>query len=261
MANWRRGWTQPPDEQAVLLTMRERLCADCPGYARCWAGEDASAVRLFCQALRDAACEGEAAEDVPPELLRALPPGRAAARAGAAGGGQRAPAPRRRHLRRGDVPPGRAHPRRSGPHARAAPGAAPPRRALGRERAFADAGRAQRRRAPVAPPAGRAADGAHLRRHGHGRGGPRGERARRAPHLALSGGAGGAGGGAEGGERAAHPPRRGRHVRHGGSVPHRRARGPGAVLEAGGQPFAAGARGRGARHRGRPAAAGRARRA
>ena len=64
------GVDTAPDEHAVLLKMRERLCADCPGYARCWAGEDASAVRLFCQALRDAACEGEAVEDVPPELLR-----------------------------------------------------------------------------------------------------------------------------------------------------------------------------------------------
>ena len=65
------GVANLPDEHAVLLKMRERLCADCPGYARCWAGEDASAVRLFCQALRDAACEGEAAEEVPPDLLRA----------------------------------------------------------------------------------------------------------------------------------------------------------------------------------------------
>ena len=41
------GVDTAPDEHAVLLKMRERLCADCPGYARCWAGEDASAVRLF----------------------------------------------------------------------------------------------------------------------------------------------------------------------------------------------------------------------
>ena len=64
------GVANLPDEQAVLLTMRERLCDACPHYARCWAGEDGSAVRLFCRVLRDAACEGEAVEDVPPELLR-----------------------------------------------------------------------------------------------------------------------------------------------------------------------------------------------
>ena len=48
------GVANLPDEQAVLLTMRARLCDACPNYARCWAGEDASAVRLFCQALRAA---------------------------------------------------------------------------------------------------------------------------------------------------------------------------------------------------------------
>ena len=65
------GVANLPDEQAVLLTMRARLCDACPNYARCWAGEDGRAVRLFCQTLRDAACEGEAAEEVPPDLLRA----------------------------------------------------------------------------------------------------------------------------------------------------------------------------------------------
>ena len=65
------GVANLPDEQAVLLTMRERLCDACPHYARCWAGEDGSAVRLFCRALRDAACEGEAAEgEAPPDVLR-----------------------------------------------------------------------------------------------------------------------------------------------------------------------------------------------
>ena len=43
------GVANLPDEQAVLLTMRARLCDACPNYARCWAGEDGRAVRLFCQ--------------------------------------------------------------------------------------------------------------------------------------------------------------------------------------------------------------------
>ena len=63
-----------PDEQAVLLTMRGRICEACPSYGRCWAGEDADAVRLFCQALRDAACTDAAGdraeEEVPPDTLR-----------------------------------------------------------------------------------------------------------------------------------------------------------------------------------------------
>ena len=67
------GVANLPDEPAALLDMRARLCDACPSYARCWAGEDGRAVRLFCQALRDAAREGgEAApdEEVPPDVLR-----------------------------------------------------------------------------------------------------------------------------------------------------------------------------------------------
>ena len=60
-----------PDERAVLLTMRARTCEGCPDYARCWAGGEAGAARLFCQVLRDAACGEADGEDVPPALLRA----------------------------------------------------------------------------------------------------------------------------------------------------------------------------------------------
>ena len=71
------GVANLPDEQAVLLDMRKRLCAQCSGYERCWAGEDGRAVRLMCQALRDAAAPADAASapmgmeaETPPDVLR-----------------------------------------------------------------------------------------------------------------------------------------------------------------------------------------------
>ena len=137
------GVANLPDEQAVLLTMRERLCDACPHYARCWAGGgwERRAPLLPGAARRRLRGRGGGGRSAPGRAAR-LPPRGAAARGGARGGRQGALAPRRRQLRRGDVPPGRAHTRRRRPHARAAPGAAPPRCALG-ARARARARRAR----------------------------------------------------------------------------------------------------------------------
>ena len=110
---------------------RARLCDACPNYARCWAGEDGRAVRLFCQTLRDAACEGEAAEEVPPDLLRACRRGERLREVAMQEAGK---ARLRRDADRcaGEMfRQSRAHTRRSRPHARAAPGTASPRTCAG----------------------------------------------------------------------------------------------------------------------------------
>lgn len=61
-----------PDEQAVLVDMRKRLCAQCSGYERCWAGDDGRAVRAMCRSIADAAAQGEAYDDeTPPDVMRA----------------------------------------------------------------------------------------------------------------------------------------------------------------------------------------------
>ena len=65
------GVANLPDEEAVLVDMRSRLCADCSGYERCWAGDDGRAVRALCRALRDAADEAEPPNaQAPPDIAR-----------------------------------------------------------------------------------------------------------------------------------------------------------------------------------------------
>lgn len=66
------GVANLPDEQAVLVDMRKRLCAQCSGYERCWAGDDGRAVRAMCRSIADAAAQGEAYDDeTPPDVMRA----------------------------------------------------------------------------------------------------------------------------------------------------------------------------------------------
>lgn len=69
-----------PDEQALICEMRARLCADCPGYAACWAGADNRGVRLLCRLIGDALERVDAPPgmrviysdgEIPPEILRA----------------------------------------------------------------------------------------------------------------------------------------------------------------------------------------------
>lgn len=69
------------DEQYLIGKMRDRLCAGCPEYARCW--DSGGAVRFLCGLVSDAVewagNGGEGvlfAEDMPPEVLRKCRRGR-----------------------------------------------------------------------------------------------------------------------------------------------------------------------------------------
>ena len=67
------GVANAQEEPAMLEQMRRRLCAGCERYGRCWAGEDAAAVRLMCRTISDFAVFGEtrAGDDaVPPDVAR-----------------------------------------------------------------------------------------------------------------------------------------------------------------------------------------------
>ena len=68
-----------PDEQALMHSMRDRLCSGCPDYAACWAGEDNGAVRFLCKLIEDAVsiCDAPAGMrviysdgEIPPDILR-----------------------------------------------------------------------------------------------------------------------------------------------------------------------------------------------
>ena len=51
------GYLQPttlPDEQALMGRLRERLCAECPGYEACWTGGDNHGARLLCELVGQA---------------------------------------------------------------------------------------------------------------------------------------------------------------------------------------------------------------
>lgn len=77
------GFLEPadvPDEQALLLRLRESLCDGCGGYGACWAGARDGGARLLCELIARAAMsepdaplfDGEAT----PELLRRCRRGR-----------------------------------------------------------------------------------------------------------------------------------------------------------------------------------------
>jgi hypothetical protein len=68
-----------PDEQELILKMRERLCSGCGDYGPCWAGDDNCAARFLCRLIEEAVqladepgglrvlySDGE----VPPDVLR-----------------------------------------------------------------------------------------------------------------------------------------------------------------------------------------------
>lgn len=74
------GYLRPvnlPDEQQLMGNLRERLCADCPGYGTCWAGDSNRGARLLCALIAQAVGWSETAaetplfeEGVPAELSR-----------------------------------------------------------------------------------------------------------------------------------------------------------------------------------------------
>ena len=61
-----------PDEQALMTSLRERLCDGCPGYGECWAGTENRGARLLCDLVALAVTqEGDLFEEgVPPDLQR-----------------------------------------------------------------------------------------------------------------------------------------------------------------------------------------------
>ena len=68
-----------PDEQELIVKMRERLCSGCSDYGPCWAGEDNCAARFLCRLIEEAVGRGEGANgmrvlysdgEIPPDVLR-----------------------------------------------------------------------------------------------------------------------------------------------------------------------------------------------
>lgn len=87
-AEMARGCAAPtdiPGEQELICEMRSRLCADCPGYADCWAGGENRAVRFLCQLITEALERVDAPPgmrvlfsdgEIPPDVLRVCRRGR-----------------------------------------------------------------------------------------------------------------------------------------------------------------------------------------
>lgn len=62
------GYLKPvtlPDEQALIGNLREKLCADCPGYAACWTGDSNRGARLLCDLIAQAVRWSESGTDAP----------------------------------------------------------------------------------------------------------------------------------------------------------------------------------------------------
>lgn len=64
-----------PDEQTLLLKMRERLCSGCGAYEECWSGGDNGSIRFFCRLIEEAIGETGGRPlysdgGVPPDVLR-----------------------------------------------------------------------------------------------------------------------------------------------------------------------------------------------
>ena len=68
-----------PDEQELILKMRDRLCSGCGDYGPCWAGEDNCAARFLCRLIEEAVqlADGPGGMhvlysdgEVPPDVLR-----------------------------------------------------------------------------------------------------------------------------------------------------------------------------------------------
>lgn len=85
MADGCRAPMAAPDEQELILQMRARMCAGCPGYAECWAGSDNRGVRLLCRLIGEALERVDAPPgmrvifsdgEIPPDIQRACRRGR-----------------------------------------------------------------------------------------------------------------------------------------------------------------------------------------
>ncbi len=80
LAEGYRAPARLPDEQQLMLRLRERLCSGCGGYARCWDGGGEGGARLLCDLIaRAVAQSGEAPlfeGEAPPELCRRCRRGR-----------------------------------------------------------------------------------------------------------------------------------------------------------------------------------------
>jgi len=68
-----------PDEQELIVNMRNRLCSGCGDYGACWAGEDNCAARFLCRLIEEAVSFGEGVNgakilysdgEIPPDVLR-----------------------------------------------------------------------------------------------------------------------------------------------------------------------------------------------
>lgn len=80
LAEGYRAPVKLPDEQALIQKLREKLCAGCADYARCWDGGRDGGARLLCDLIaRAVAMSGEAPlfeGEGPPELARRCRRGR-----------------------------------------------------------------------------------------------------------------------------------------------------------------------------------------
>lgn len=62
------GYLRPetlPDEQQLIGRLREKLCADCPGYAACWTAESNQGARLLCDLIAQVVRWSESAAETP----------------------------------------------------------------------------------------------------------------------------------------------------------------------------------------------------
>ena len=62
------GYLRPvclPDEQQLIGALREKLCADCPGYAACWTEENNRGARLLCDLIAQAVGWSDGAAETP----------------------------------------------------------------------------------------------------------------------------------------------------------------------------------------------------
>jgi len=76
---------ETPDEQELICAMRDRLCADCPGYGECWTGGERGGARFLCRLIQEAMWRMDAPAgmrvlyadgEIPPDVLRSCRRGR-----------------------------------------------------------------------------------------------------------------------------------------------------------------------------------------
>ena len=59
------GQGRLPDEQALMTRLRENLCAGCPAYEACWAGDSNAGARLLCDLVALAVAQARDGADEP----------------------------------------------------------------------------------------------------------------------------------------------------------------------------------------------------